>query len=80
MEEKEAKDILQRKGYYVGRLWNIADVKKILECGDEEAYIVLKKVLNNGLLNEHIQDLIKWTGIKHLGLKTIDHEHEKEEN
>jgi hypothetical protein len=45
--EEQAKEVLREKGYYVGNLWSVDDVKAKFKCTDEEAQDVLDGALQN---------------------------------
>jgi hypothetical protein len=44
---EQAKEILEKNGYYVGNLWCVDDVKAKFKCTDEEAQDVLDGALQN---------------------------------
>ena len=47
MSVEEAKEFLKSKGYFVGNLWHIEDVKTNYPCSEEQAQEVLSKALQN---------------------------------
>lgn len=53
-----AKKLLKDAGYFTDNLWHIDDVKSQFKCSDDEAYQLLKSVLdceyNTMMLNEQI--------------------------
>ena len=50
----EAKRLLESKGYYLGNLWQVDDVKYKFDCTDEQAYEVLDDALQNDATMEQI--------------------------
>jgi hypothetical protein len=55
---EQAKKVLREAGYYTDNLWNISDVKRDIECTDEQAQDILDKALSNEWVMEQI-----WYGI-----------------
>jgi len=56
---EDAKNILERNGYFVANLWHIDDIKSwVLECDDAMA----QKILHMGLTNRYVMDTI-WHAI-----------------
>lgn len=56
---EDAKNILERNGYFVANLWHIDDVKSwAFECDDAMA----QKILHMGLTNRYVMDTI-WHAI-----------------
>ena len=53
-EMKEAKELLESNGYYVGNLWSVDDVHSRHECTNEVAQDILKKALTNEATMEQI--------------------------
>jgi len=51
---EEAKEFLEKNGYYVGNLWSVDDVKSKFKCTDEEAQDVLDGALQNEATMEQI--------------------------
>lgn len=62
-EIQNAKDLLERAGYFTQNLWHIQDVKINFDCTDEEAMYVLEQSLGGEYMNEITYDLIKVVGI-----------------
>lgn len=62
---QKAKETLRDAGYYVDNLWQVNDVKVILEVAedDELCYEILDSVMGNGYLVSHIFGLIKNEGL-----------------
>lgn len=54
MENADAIKFMESKGYYMGYLWHVDDVKSKFECTDEEAYEILNEVLSSDWLSERI--------------------------
>jgi hypothetical protein len=61
-EIQNAKDLLERAGYFVQNLWHIHDVKIHFDCTDEEAMYILEQSLGGEYMNELSYDLIKVIG------------------
>ncbi len=61
-EIQNAKDLLERAGYFVQNLWHIQDVKIHFDCTDEEAMYILEQSLGGEYMNELSYDLIKVIG------------------
>jgi len=51
---EQAKEFLEKNGYYVGNLWSVDDVKSKFKCTDEEAQDVLDGALQNEATMEQI--------------------------
>jgi len=62
MTIQEAKQFLEKEGYYIGNLWVIQDVQGIFNCTDEQALEVLDKALTNEATMEQIQYSIREFG------------------
>ena len=61
-EIQNAKDLLERAGYFTQNLWHIQDVKIHFDCTDEEAMYILEQSLGGEYMNELSYDLIKVIG------------------
>lgn len=46
MNVKEAREFLERQGYFTENLWHIQNVKSRYECTDEEAQEILEDVFH----------------------------------
>jgi hypothetical protein len=44
---KDAKEILEKHGFFVDNLWHISDVNEFYICDDDTAQSILSKSLNN---------------------------------
>jgi len=64
-KEEEARSILKEKGYYVGNLWSVDDVKSLFKCDDDEAYGVLDEALQTDGVMIHIWESIEDIGTNH---------------
>lgn len=53
-DDKVARALLRKKGYFVENLWSVDDVKQNWQCSDEVAYEVLDRALMNDATMEHI--------------------------
>lgn len=53
-DEKVARELLRKKGYYVDNLWCIGDVIENYDCTPEQAQRVLEIALNNEATMEQI--------------------------
>lgn len=62
MNIKQAKDLLESKGYYVGNLWSVDDVHSRYECTNEVAQEILHKALTNDATMEQV-----WLAIDMVG-------------
>tara|TARA_R110000824_G_scaffold316724_1_gene503992 strand:+ start:209 stop:418 length:210 start_codon:yes stop_codon:yes gene_type:complete len=62
MNIKQAKELLESKGYYVGNLWSVDDVYSRYECTNEEAQEILHKALTNDATMEQV-----WLAIDMVG-------------
>ena len=54
MNIKQAKEVLESKGYYVGNLWSVDDVHSRYECTNEVAQEMLHKALTNDATMEQV--------------------------
>lgn len=70
-DEKVARALLRKKGYFVENLWHIDDVKQNWQCSDEVAYEVLDRALMNDATMEHIFFTIHDT-CEDMQLKQVD--------
>jgi len=70
---EEAKEFLEKEGYYVGNLWHIHDVQGKFKCSDAEAQEVLNGALNNEATIEQIWYAIDVHG-ENDGLERIEDE------
>jgi hypothetical protein len=65
------KELLTKRGFYTGNLWQVADVKGMFKCDDDEA----QDVLDSALTNEATMDQI-WSAIRfhaeYNGLKELE--------
>tara|TARA_R100000935_G_C2827655_1_gene163242 strand:- start:788 stop:997 length:210 start_codon:yes stop_codon:yes gene_type:complete len=54
MNIKQAKEVLESKGYYVGNLWSVDDVHSRYEFTNEVAQEILHKALTNDATMEQV--------------------------
>lgn len=53
-DEKVARELLRKKGYYVDNLWSVDDVTENYVCTPEQAHRVLEMALKNEATMEQI--------------------------
>lgn len=68
---KDARELLETQGYFVGNLWHINDVMDRFECAEEDAQYILEQALTNPWIVESIHNTIRDIAIGN-GLKEKD--------
>lgn len=71
--EAEARETLEKLGYFVRNLWSVEDVKAKFKCTDDEAQEVLGGALQNDATMEQIWFAIDVHG-ENEGLERIEEE------
>lgn len=57
---EDAKEILEKNGYFVANLWHIDDVKTDWNCDDDTAHDILYKSLKGGHVFKAVWDSIDY--------------------
>jgi len=57
----EAKQILEKNGYFVANMWHISDVMEFYQCDEDTAQDVLYKTLTNEYVMQSVWDAIDYT-------------------
>lgn len=70
-DERLARELLESLGYFVGNLWQVADVQGKFNCTDEEAQEVLENAFENDATYEQIWMSIDYAA-ENLGLEEIE--------
>jgi len=62
MSVQEAKEVLEKEGWYVGNLWHVRDVMlNHPNIKEEDAYAILDEVLESEQIQSHIFEMIGLT-------------------
>ena len=59
-DEKSARELLRKKGFYVETLWSLEDVTANYICTQEQAHRVLELALKNEATMEQVWWLVSW--------------------
>jgi len=59
MSVEEAKEVLEKEGWYVGNLWHVRDVMlNHPNINEEDAYAILDEVLESEEVQSHVFEMI----------------------